>query len=704
MKKLSIFGLAMALALVVSPVLASQFQLDFHGGDTSYPAGNTYESSITLNQGEKVLVDVWVTGLQVTPEIGSIDMEFQWDTGCLKVNSVDSSFLIKTIGLWDAAAGVAIPALCTPPNCQYKLSVQLFTGGNPGPVIQMQTLELEAIAACPSASVTATMGSNAIIDKNGDPVTNPSDAIVPVEVLPPPPCSCDLKPDDPATIVGSGSQLFTLDENTQCVNTPSVLWTDTCAEGNVDQTGLFTASAITAEDTCEVCATDTANTTDQQPNGVECCEDITLLPASGCATKIYKGGVCDESVPVDTIFNRPGRRGLSITCCEYEEFCVCSSCEDATFTWNVTILSGDLLESDLVWGDGSQGGTFMIKVKDPCTTYCPVETSVVQVCVSDGKGTGNDDCVEVTIGRVALGIGDTNAHPDTQTTDVDLLLWNTENAVKAIQTEVCSTDEAVCKNYTTQATCTDDVSPSYCGVKIFEPVCNADGNCTWKTKGGVLQCLNKYNCSWVGGKCIADDNMKCTACIVDEDRTAEFICSANEQADGCCMITLFSTEPDDLIQEGTGAVARIKYDVSDRLTSKDCVTLGPININIADRFNEPVCACPKTGDICFRICGDVYPQDCYECESCGDGIVDLFDILEEIDIILGLQNASLCQKMCGHGNVPLGMPPYCGNPAGVNPPNCECNQKIDIFDALVIIDKALSKMNCCDYCMFGRIY
>ena len=77
-------------------------------------------------------------------------------------------------------------------------------------------------------------------------------------------------------------------------------------------------------------------------------------------------------------------------------------------------------------------------------------------------------------------------------------------------------------------------------------------------------------------------------------------------------------------------------------------------------------------------------------------------MLEEIDIVLGIQMATPCQML--HGDVPLGVPPYCGDPPGVNPPNCGTDGVIDIFDALVIIDKALSKMNCCDYCMYGEIY
>jgi hypothetical protein len=213
---------------------------------------------------------------------------------------------------------------------------------------------------------------------------------------------------------------------------------------------------------------------------------------------------------------------------------------------------------------------------------------------------------------------------------------------------------------------------------------------------------------WVDGQCIAKDNMACTACFVNEDRTPEYICSAHEITDpedsayGCCRVVLFNTEPDDLIQQGDGAVALIKYDIFGDLTSKDCIPLWPYNIKVADQYNEALCAVPKQGELCFYICGDVYPQDCYECASCGDGTVDIFDMLEAIDIVLGIQMATPCQML--HGDVPIGIPPYCGDPSGVNPPNCGTDGVIDIFDALVIIDKALSKMNCCDYCMYGEIY
>jgi hypothetical protein len=164
------------------------------------------------------------------------------------------------------------------------------------------------------------------------------------------------------------------------------------------------------------------------------------------------------------------------------------------------------------------------------------------------------------------------------------------------------------------------------------------------------------------------------------------------------------TTENSLIARGDGPIATVKFSVGEGYTSKDCVCLEPINVNAADQFNEFLCVCgdgpEQEGSVCFFICGDVYPQDCYACSSCGDGVVDLFDILETVDFILGLQDPSECQML--HGNVPPGMPPYCGTPSGED--NCEVGAEvIDIFDAVVIIDKALGKMNCCDYCFFGKI-
>src|SRR5690606_9477811 len=135
----------------------------------------------------------------------------------------------------------------------------------------------------------------------------------------------------------------------------------------------------------------------------------------------------------------------------------------------------------------------------------------------------------------------------------------------------------------------------------------------------------------------------------------------------------------------------------------ECVCLMPTDRRVSDQFNEDLCACQSAGEVCFRTCGDIYPQDCIggSCgsTSCGDGTVDLFDILEMIDIILGLQHPTAFAL--GNSDVPNRMAPYCGNL------HCNSNSKVEahlnIIDVMVINEKALCKANCWDYCFFGQI-
>jgi hypothetical protein len=402
-----------------------------------------------------------------------------------------------------------------------------------------------------------------------------------------------------------------------------------------------------------------------------------------------------------------------MTCCEVVDFCICTDCEidvepkSDCYEWTTAVTDG--------WTGFNPAEDLVIDIIPTDTCFfarldvinCPKKFVELEVTATDTCN-GLSDTVHIYLGKVPLGLGDTNAHPDTQTADIDLLLSNPENHVRAVQADICSDAYERCQAYEYKADCEDEV----CKAIIVEQDC-LDAGCSWSD---LLGCSGmEDNCMWIDdpGVCVANDNMVCTECVIDEDRTPEFVCSAHEITEladnyGCCRVVVYTTEPDDLIQQGDGAIARIKYDIGDSKGSKECVPLFPFKIKVSDQFNEYLCACPEAGEICFRVCGDVYPQDCYQCASCGDGVVDIFDILEEIDIILGLQNATACQAMCFHGDVPIGMPPYCGPAGGETPAVCDppaaCDGEIDIFDALVIIDKALSRMNCCDYCMYGEIY
>ena len=268
------------------------------------------------------------------------------------------------------------------------------------------------------------------------------------------------------------------------------------------------------------------------------------------------------------------------------------------------------------------------------------KTQEFEVIVTDPCNNDTSDSIILEVGKVVIDLGDTAVNPESGTADVTVDLINPDHHVRALSFDV------------------------------------------------------------VG---MGPDNLECTACTADPNRALQFTCSAAEQPDGSCRVIMYSTNPAALIAQGAGQVATILYDAIDPAAG-DCVSLMPINEQSSDQFNEDLCTCGAPGEVCFKTCGDIYPQDCLggDCASavCGDGVVDLFDILEAIDIILGLQIATDCQL--DNADVPNGMPPYCGDPPG--DPNCQTDGDVDIFDVLVMIDKALGKTNCCDYCNFGNIF
>jgi hypothetical protein len=284
-----------------------------------------------------------------------------------------------------------------------------------------------------------------------------------------------------------------------------------------------------------------------------------------------------------------------------------------------------------------------IVTTSPCTARltvddtCKYAAELVEctVTVTDTIN-GDDDSIELQIGKIIVDLSEETVTPDTDSVEVEVSVTNNQHTIRALDITIAETPEG---------------------------------------------------------------NLECTECFADPDRAMGFTCTATEVG-GACRILLYSAI--DRIDEGTGPVATVIYDVVDTDACSDCVELAITSIEAADQFNEDLCACTDTGEVCFDVCGDIYPQDCLNpgCKPCGDGVVDLFDILEMVDIILGLQTPTACQL--DNGDVPNGMPPYCGNPPGDT--NCLSDGDIDIFDLLVIIDMALDKPNCCDYCTSGAIY
>ena len=353
------------------------------------------------------------------------------------------------------------------------------------------------------------------------------------------------------------------------------------------------------------------------------------------------GRFCPGESIDDPAYNRPGRRGLAATCNDVIDFTVCSDNPNFSpdcLVWTVQPATGFLTITQI------DECCWRLTIGDSCEQLEKIATYTVTVT---DTCCGSEDSVEIDIGKVIVDIGDTNLQPNSESGLVDLNLINPEHSIRALVTDI-------------------------------------------------------YACG--GG----EDNLVCTQCLADPDRALDFICSANEQADGSCRVVLYSTDPSAVITQGRGPIAQIVYSAEGELVecgSDACIDLCAINISVSDQFNEDLCTCASPGEVCFTTCGDIYPQDCIggTCGAltcCGDGVIDLFDILEAVDIILNLQVATDCQ--IANGDVPNGMPPYCGNPPGT--PNCQGDGDIDIFDVLVMIDKALGKMNCCDYCLYGNIF
>ena len=140
-----------------------------------------------------------------------------------------------------------------------------------------------------------------------------------------------------------------------------------------------------------------------------------------------------------------------------------------------------------------------------------------------------------------------------------------------------------------------------------------------------------------------------------------------------------------LIDEGTGTILTIRYDVRENAPT-GCTDLNPEHAKVSDEIFDPLAVCVSSGEFCFFVCGDIYPEESSPgADDCGDGVTDLFDVLEAIDIVLGIGVHSGCQLI--RADLPNGMPPDCRDPNGA----------IDLFDILVIIDVVLNRENCCDY-------
>jgi hypothetical protein len=159
-----------------------------------------------------------------------------------------------------------------------------------------------------------------------------------------------------------------------------------------------------------------------------------------------------------------------------------------------------------------------------------------------------------------------------------------------------------------------------------------------------------------------------------------FTCAFSELGNGAVRIELASPGAA-TIKKGTGPVITLKYRVAPNAPDYNCIVLDPVKVKVARENGTNIQTLADSGTFCFTSdsWGDVYPE-----ATCGDGLVNIFDILEEIGFALGSDTPSLCQFVAG--DVPTGTPPNCVQP----------NEDINILDVLIVIEKALGINNCAE--------
>ena len=97
------------------------------------------------------------------------------------------------------------------------------------------------------------------------------------------------------------------------------------------------------------------------------------------------------------------------------------------------------------------------------------------------------------------------------------------------------------------------------------------------------------------------------------DRTTDFTCSCNELQNGYVRIVLSSTNGN-LIEEGTGPILNLKYDISEEAPLAQCRNLIPENVTISDENKQSMEVTLVSGEFCFKKGSDN--------DSDGDGILN----------------------------------------------------------------------------------
>ncbi len=99
--------------------------------------------------------------------------------------------------------------------------------------------------------------------------------------------------------------------------------------------------------------------------------------------------------------------------------------------------------------------------------------------------------------------------------------------------------------------------------------------------------------------CDVDDYLMCSSLELTE-RSEGAVYSISELDNGCCHVLLVDNVPPyQLIQEGSGPIAIVRFDVSTSAPVGGCRTLNPESVEVLDEFNAPMYVTSTLGDFCF---------------------------------------------------------------------------------------------------------
>ena len=241
----------------------------------------------------------------------------------------------------------------------------------------------------------------------------------------------------------------------------------------------------------------------------------------------------------------------------------------------------------------------------------------------------------------------------------------------------------------------------------YQPPSDGD-DCTQVVTIKNKVCLNNPEVL-VGGiqfdLCDSPDCLECIACELTE-RTVMFDCVVSELPNGCCRVIMFCKNPGCAINPGLCDIATIVQQTKCPYPEEcnACIEEDFVNI-VADDYNGfPLATGSIGGTLCPVVCGDICPPgDGVSQVGCGNGIVDIYDIMCEVNLALAADcsvpfaepaygGADPCQQL--RADVPTGTPPICADPDGC----------VNISDVMVLIDSALNRQDCCSFYYLGIIY